>query len=318
MTDKTTEITRVEPSTVATADILLSPGAMDAIERASNLMATAKSMMPAHLRGSPGDCMAVLMQAAIWKMNPFALAPKTHIVNGQLGYEAQAITAALNSSPKLAGSLSYDFFGDWDKILGKIEWKKGAKGEYATPGWTKEEERGVGVVCSGTLAGEAEPRELRLELRQCYPRNSTLWGLDPQQQICYLASKRWARRYAAAILMGVYDEEELREINITPEPEGPTTVESLMAPVEDKETATADAQDKLLDAVKVAMSAADTLEKLEDTVAQARQLEGDWATAARRHYADCRAALNAKPPAEMPPQDEIKAFQAELAEADKS
>ncbi|EGO1998012.1 recombinase RecT, partial [Salmonella enterica] len=40
--------------------------------------------IPAHLAGKPADCMAIVMQAMQWGMNPYAVAQKTHLVNGVL------------------------------------------------------------------------------------------------------------------------------------------------------------------------------------------------------------------------------------------
>ncbi|EAP2971000.1 hypothetical protein D9U37_20365 [Salmonella enterica] len=38
--------------------------------------------LPAHLAGKPADCMAIVMQAMQWGMNPYAVAQKTHLVTG--------------------------------------------------------------------------------------------------------------------------------------------------------------------------------------------------------------------------------------------
>ena len=223
MTDKQDIAEYQEPAPLAstgTADMLLSPAAIDGLERAAKLMAHAKTMMPQHLQGSPGDCLGVLMQAAQWRMNPYALAQKTYLVAGRIGYEAQAIKAAIDSSPQLLHRLTFAWFGEWDRILGRLEVKKGQRGDYATQGWKPEDEHGLGVICYGLLRGETEPRELELRMTQAYPRNSTLWATDPKQQIAYLAAKRWARLHLPEVLLGVYDEEEHREIAITA-PEAP-------------------------------------------------------------------------------------------------
>jgi len=283
---------------VGTADLILSPNAMQSMERAATMMAAARIMMPQHLRNSPGDCLGVLMQAAQWRMNPYALAQKTFVVNGVIGYEAQAMKAAIDTNSKLEGGLRFEYFGDWDAVLGKIEWKKNAKQqEYATPGWSHEDERGVGVHCSGHVRGEAEPRILRLELRQCHPRNSTLWGTDPRQQIAYLASKRWARLHLPSVLLGVYDAEEVREINVTQA--APLTVEDLMvAPAEENskpvkgveseltKQQTLD-QEALLGEVRQAIKECETLATLRDVgLQQTGDLVGVWADEAREAYAD--------------------------------
>ena len=57
--------------------------------------------------------MAIVMQAAQWGMNPFAVAQKTHIVNGTLGYEAQLVNAVISSSKAIDGRFKYEYQGDW-------------------------------------------------------------------------------------------------------------------------------------------------------------------------------------------------------------
>ena len=60
-----------------------------------------------------------------------------------------------------------------------------------------------------TLAGESAPRVLTLMLSQASVRNSTLWADDPQQQLFYLAQKRWARKYAPGTILGLYSADEI-------------------------------------------------------------------------------------------------------------
>ena len=47
-------------------------------------------------------CMAVTLQALQWNMSPFAVAQKTHLVNGTLGYEAQLVNAVFTQGLKLS------------------------------------------------------------------------------------------------------------------------------------------------------------------------------------------------------------------------
>ena len=68
-------------------------------------------------------------------------------------------------------------------------------------------------------------RSITVMMSQCYPRFSTQWATDPQQQITYVAVRKLARRYAPGAILGVYTPEELeesqpqREIDITPRAE---------------------------------------------------------------------------------------------------
>jgi hypothetical protein len=135
------------------------------------------------------------MQAAQFAMNPFALAQKTHIVNGTLGYEAQLVNAVVSSSPLLSSRISYEWEGEWKGVNGKAD---------------KSDERAV--LVSATLRGEARPRVLRVSMAQVGDvRNSPLWVNDPRQQVAYLATKRWARLHAPDVMLGVYTVDELQD-----------------------------------------------------------------------------------------------------------
>lgn len=203
----TTELTNRQPASA----LLMSGDAMNRIERIAGLMASGKTTVPAHLRGSLGDCFAIALQAAQWGMNPFAVAQKTHLVNGTLGYEAQLVAAVINSSGTVKDRFSFDFFGPWEKVIGKFIVKKGEKGEYRQPGWTFADEDGCGVRVSATLKGESAPRVLELLLAQARVRNSTLWADDPKQQLAYLGQKKWSRLYAPDVILGVYTADELAD-----------------------------------------------------------------------------------------------------------
>ncbi|MCQ7730332.1 recombinase RecT [Salmonella enterica] len=187
-------ITSQPGATVGTAAAIFSPEGMDRLVRFATLMADSKATVPAHLAGKPADCLAVTMQAAQWGMNPFAVAQKTHVVNGTLGYEAQLVNAVVSSSNLLSTRLNYRWDGDWSKVNGKSD---------KSPSLT--------VTVSAVLKGEAEPRELTISMAQAGVRNSPLWEQDPRQQLAYLCVKRWARLHAPDVLLGVYTPDELQE-----------------------------------------------------------------------------------------------------------
>ncbi|AMY87419.1 recombinase RecT [Salmonella enterica subsp. enterica serovar Anatum] len=187
-------ITSQPGATVGTAAAIFSPEGMDRLVRFATLMAGSKATVPQHLAGKPADCLAVTMQAAQWGMNPFAVAQKTHVVNGTLGYEAQLVNAVVSSSNLLSTRLNYRWDGDWSKVNGKSD---------KSPSLT--------VTVSAVLKGEAEPRELTISMAQAGVRNSPLWEQDPRQQLAYLCVKRWARLHAPDVLLGVYTPDELQE-----------------------------------------------------------------------------------------------------------
>ncbi|WPH84108.1 RecT family recombinase [Klebsiella pneumoniae] len=187
-------ITSQPGATVGTAAAIFSPEGMDRLVRFATLMADSKATVPAHLAGKPADCLAVTMQAAQWGMNPFAVAQKTHVVNGTLGYEAQLVNAVVSSSNLLATRLNYKWDGEWSKVSGKTD---------KSPSLT--------VTVWATLKGESEPRTLTISMAQAGVRNSPLWEQDPRQQLAYLCVKRWARLHAPDVLLGVYTPDELQE-----------------------------------------------------------------------------------------------------------
>jgi hypothetical protein len=175
---------------------MLEGDSMDKMLRMAEVMASGKTTIPQHLRGSVGDCMAVITQAMAWGMNPFQVAQKTHLVNGTLGYEAQLVIAVINSSRLLATRLNFRWSEtNWGAMNGKSD----ASAEHFVEVWA-------------TLRGEAEPRVLRVTMAQVGKvRNSPNWEADPRQQIGYLAAKRWARLNAPDVILGVYTPDELEE-----------------------------------------------------------------------------------------------------------
>jgi hypothetical protein len=156
-----------------------------AMQAMAEIMSTAAIAVPAHFRGKPGDCLAVVMQAAQWGMNPFAVAQKTHVVNGALGYEAQLVNAVVQESGAIDGRFHYEFRGDGQAI----ECRVGAK-----------------------IRGE---RDLTwgewLNATTVTTKNSPLWKTNPKQQLGYLQVKNWARLYAPGAILGVYSADEMEQ-----------------------------------------------------------------------------------------------------------
>ena len=173
-------------------------GLFDRMQRLAEVMSTSKITVPKHLQGNAGDCMAIVMQASQWKMNPFAVAQKTHIVNGNFGYEAQLVAAVINSSGVVSDRFSFDWQGDW--------------GKWDANSTDKDLEKSLTVKVSATIKGETEPRLLVVSMSQATVRNSPLWKSDPKQQLAYLAQKKWARLFAPDVILGVYSADEFDEV----------------------------------------------------------------------------------------------------------
>jgi hypothetical protein len=183
------------PANTTTTGLVLHADNMESMMRAAELMAAGRATVPKHLQNNPSDCMAVIMQAMQWNMNPFVVAQKTHLVNGTLGYEAQLVNAVVQSSGAITGRFHYEYQGEGRDL----ECRVGA-----------------------TIAGESAITWGEwLKLSAVTTQNSPLWKTNPRQQIGYLQVKNWTRAYTPGALLGVYTSDELidsqpRERDITP------------------------------------------------------------------------------------------------------
>ncbi|HGH3389029.1 TPA: recombinase RecT [Citrobacter freundii] len=200
--------TEQTPNTISASNAVFNVQALGQLTSFAELMARSVVTVPKHLAGNPADCMAIVMQAMQWGMNPYAVAQKTHVVNGLLGYEAQLVNAVISSSSAIVGRFHYEYGGDWEKIAGKKDGR---------------DESGLFVRVGAVLRGETditwgEP----VYLADITTRNSPLWKTAPKQQLAYLAMKYWARLYCPEVILGVYTPDELeepREKVINPEQE---------------------------------------------------------------------------------------------------
>ncbi|EME0707540.1 recombinase RecT [Salmonella enterica] len=207
------------PNTISASNAIFNVQALGQLTAFANLMADSQVTVPAHLAGKPADCMAIVMQAMQWGMNPYAVAQKTHLVNGVLGYEAQLVNAVIASSSAIHGRFHYRYGGDWERCTRTQEItrdKNGKNGKYTVTervrGWTDEDEIGLFVQVGAILRGESEITWGEpLYLSSVVTRNSPLWVSNPKQQIAYLGVKYWARLYCPEVILGVYSPDEIEE-----------------------------------------------------------------------------------------------------------
>lgn len=176
-------------------EIMLNAPLLREIGTLAKIMSDNKVSVPKHLQGAPSDCYAVVLQAVQWRMNPFAVAQKTHIVSGALGYEAQLVNAVIQNSGMITGTFRYEFDGEGAKLRCR-----------------------VGAVIRGDndiTWGEW------LSVSDVTTKNSPLWKTNPRQQMAYLQVKNWSRLYAPGAILGVYTPDELRDIQPSEREVGP-------------------------------------------------------------------------------------------------
>ena len=196
MNDRT-EITTIESTQLTdftVNSLMFDASKFQAMQSMSKAMSEAAITVPAHFRGKPGDCLAVVMQAAQWGMNPFAVAQKTHVVNGTLGYEAQLVNAVVQSSGAINGRFHYEYRGEGSSLECRVGAVIRSEHEITWGEWIRSSD--------------------------VTTKNSPLWKTNPRQQMGYLQVKNWARSYTPGAILGIYSEDELAnppERNITAE-----------------------------------------------------------------------------------------------------
>lgn len=189
----TQEIAVMEDQQYSPQQITLDDSLFNKCHRLAEMMASGACTVPKHLQGNTGDCFAIVGQSLRWGMDPYAVAQKTHLVNGTLGYEAQLVIAVINNRAPITDRIKFEYFGDWSKVKGK-----------------DDKSTDIGVICRATFIGDDEPTELSLTMAQVgHVRNSPLWAADPRQQLAYLAAKRFSRLYCPDVILGVYTPDEL-------------------------------------------------------------------------------------------------------------
>lgn len=164
---------------------MLEGDSMDKMMTLAEQMATSKLSVPEHLRGNVGDCLAIITQSMLWNMNPFAVAQKTHVVSGRLGYEAQLVIAVVQNSGAIRGAFRFESRGEG----ANVETRAGA-----------------------VLRGETEVTWGEwLSASTVTTKNSPLWKTNPRQQMSYLQAKNWSRLYCPGAILGVYSVDELED-----------------------------------------------------------------------------------------------------------
>ena len=193
--------------------LYLNVGLFGQLQRVAKVMSASK-LVPEHFRSTPAtkdrpaedrtsDCFLVAAQAMRWGIDPFAAAQCCHVVKGRLGYEGKLIAAVINSRPEIERRLNYKYVGE-----GKA--------------------RRVRVFAR--LRGEAEDRDIEGTVGE-WATDNEKWRTNPDQMLSYRGAREWARRHLPEALLGVYSEDEVREI-VTLEP-GSVRVETKITPPSD-------------------------------------------------------------------------------------
>jgi len=149
----------------------------------AKIMAIGGVAVPKYLRGNPGACIAVTLNALEWGFSPFNVANKSYSVNDRIAYEAGLVHAVILKRAPCSRPAS-QFFGEgpgrYCVVTAKLR-EDGSVIEYQSPP--------VGKIPV---------------------KNSPLWTNDPDQQLHYYSVRAFARRHFPEVLLGVIEREEAR------------------------------------------------------------------------------------------------------------
>lgn len=145
------------------------------------LMAISKQAVPKHCRSEPGVCLGIVTQALNWRMDPFAVANKSYMVNDRIAYEAQLIHAVIEQRAPIKGRI---------------------KGQVRGDGMTRQWLLSVVTNDGDTIDYEGP------EIGKITTKNSPLWKADPDQQLWYYSVRAMCRRHFPDVILGVYEKEE--------------------------------------------------------------------------------------------------------------
>lgn len=148
-------------------------------------MAASRHAIPKHLRGDVGACIAVIDMAMRWGFAPYQVARQCYLVNDMLAFESQLIHAVVEKFAPIKYRLRPTYSGEGEKRKCRIV---------------------------GHFRGEVDPLDYESpEIGKITPKNSPLWKSDPDQQLFYFATQRWARRYCPDILFGIHDIDQFEQ-----------------------------------------------------------------------------------------------------------
>lgn len=162
--------------------VMVVPETFGEVQAFAEYMSKGGIAVPKHCRDQPGVCMAIIMRATSWEMEPYAVASKTYSVNDILSYEAQLVAAVIHTRAPIVGLPEYEYEGEGDArvctVIIKTTW--------------------------GQVLRHPSPK-----FGKIHPKNSPLWKSDPDQQQGFYTIRALGRRYFPDLLMGVYTPEEM-------------------------------------------------------------------------------------------------------------
>ena len=167
--------------------VVIRPENMGDVVTFATLMAKSDFAVPPKFRGNPGACMAVLMKALRWEMDPYGVIEKAYVTENSrdeqcIAYESQLVSAVINTRGPFEQRPNLKFFGAGDDMQCEVK---------------------------ARIKGERLYRVMNTPPLKDVKKNSPLWKSDPEQQLAYYALRAFGRRVCPEVLLGVYTPDEI-------------------------------------------------------------------------------------------------------------
>jgi hypothetical protein len=217
----TRELAAVAPGG-ASLSTWLTPSSFEAAEKIAALMAKCGTL-PKHLVGQPSDCFRIVVQAAKWGMDPFAVAEHTALVHGRMCYEGKLVHAVLIAMGVISEPLDFAY--------------NDAKGDD------------LEITVTGKLRRGGLVKQIKGTVGKWKTSNER-WKLDPETMLAYHGARHWARICDPGAMMGVITPDEAEEIRTVQAEVVPDTVlakgreiaDKMLRPTKDVDAAAAEAE----------------------------------------------------------------------------
>lgn len=148
-------------------------------------MSTSGFCVRKELRNNVGACIAIIDLATRWAFSHWQLARVCYVINDVLCFESQVIHAVIEKFAPLKQRLRVEYVGEGERRR---------------------------AIIKGHFKGELDEVTYESpEIGKISPKNSPLWKTDPDQQLFYLASQRWAKRYCPDVLLGIHDADQISD-----------------------------------------------------------------------------------------------------------
>jgi hypothetical protein len=192
MSENTTAIAPFEENTqpLVAGNIWDNPSAFNVALRMANAMA-ASTIIPKDYQGNASNTLIAIEMASRLGTSPMQVMQNLFVINGRPSWSSQYIIAVINSSKKYKHELKFELTGTGDNMQC-----------YA---WTTDRD---GKEIRGPIISMQMAKD-----EGWVQKNGSKWKTMPEVMIRYRAASFFGRLYCSDMIMGIYSQEEVYELD---------------------------------------------------------------------------------------------------------